>query len=92
MIRGMHAMLYSSQPQALQLRFLQTLTDVASERNSHTIVFPVPLDLIRPLMDIATAKAGQHPAPPAEAPDAAPDDVMSDVDVPEIDPELAETD
>ena len=61
------AQVLSAQPQALQLRFLQTLTDVASERNSHTIIFPVPLDLIRPLMDVATAKAGtprEEPPPP----------------------------
>ena len=41
----------SSQPQALQLRFLQTLTEIASERNSHTIVFPLPMDLLKPLYD-----------------------------------------
>ncbi len=35
----------SEQPATLQLRFLQTLTEVASEKNS-TIVFPVPIDLI----------------------------------------------
>jgi len=38
----------------LQLRFLQTLTEVASEKNS-TLVFPVPLDLFEPL--IARLKA-----------------------------------
>ncbi len=38
------------QPQALQLRYLQTLTDIAGEKNS-TIVFPLPMDLIEPLMD-----------------------------------------
>jgi regulator of protease activity HflC (stomatin/prohibitin superfamily) len=58
------AQVLSSQPQALQLRFLQTLTDIASEKNSHTIIFPVPLDLIRPLMDIATAKAPPREVPP----------------------------
>jgi len=36
-------------PQALQLRYLQTLTDVAAENNS-TIIFPLPMDLIEPLM------------------------------------------
>jgi regulator of protease activity HflC (stomatin/prohibitin superfamily) len=36
-------------PQALQLRYLQTLSDIASEKNS-TIVFPLPLDLIGPLL------------------------------------------
>ncbi len=39
-------------PMALQLRFLQTLSEVAVENNS-TIVFPVPIDLIKPLMDMA---------------------------------------
>jgi len=37
------------QPQALQLRYLQTLVDIASENNS-TIAFPLPLDLIEPLL------------------------------------------
>ncbi|MCP1726802.1 regulator of protease activity HflC (stomatin/prohibitin superfamily) [Natronospira proteinivora] len=36
-------------PQALQLRYLQTLTDVAGEKSS-TIVFPLPMDVIEPLM------------------------------------------
>jgi regulator of protease activity HflC (stomatin/prohibitin superfamily) len=39
----------AAQPGALQLRYLQTLSDIANERSS-TIVFPLPLDLIRPLM------------------------------------------
>jgi regulator of protease activity HflC (stomatin/prohibitin superfamily) len=39
----------SQQPQALQLRYLQTLIDIAGEKNS-TIVFPLPLDLITPLI------------------------------------------
>jgi len=42
----------SRQPQALQLRYLQTLVDIAGENNS-TIVFPLPMDLIEPLMDVA---------------------------------------
>ena len=36
-------------PMALQLRFLQTLTEVASENNSTTI-FPLPIDLIAPFL------------------------------------------
>ena len=35
----------AAQPQALQLRYLQTLTEVANERSS-TIVFPLPMDMI----------------------------------------------
>ena len=40
----------SSQPQALQLRYLQTLTEVANERSS-TIVFPLPMDMIESFMN-----------------------------------------
>ncbi|MCK4536120.1 MAG: slipin family protein [Desulfuromonadales bacterium] len=35
---------------ALQLRFLQTLTEIATEKNS-TILFPVPIDLLKPFLD-----------------------------------------
>ncbi len=40
-----------SNPVSLQLRYLQTLTEVAAEKNSTTI-FPLPIDLIRPFMKI----------------------------------------
>jgi erythrocyte band 7 integral membrane protein len=36
----------SESPIALQLRYLQTLTNIASEKNS-TIVFPIPMDFLR---------------------------------------------
>ena len=36
-------------PTALQLRYLQTLTEVAAEKNS-TLVFPLPIDLLRPFI------------------------------------------
>jgi regulator of protease activity HflC (stomatin/prohibitin superfamily) len=39
----------AQEPQAMQLRYLQTLADISSEKTS-TIVFPLPLDLIRPLL------------------------------------------
>jgi regulator of protease activity HflC (stomatin/prohibitin superfamily) len=39
----------ATEPIALQLRFLQTLTEVASEKNSTTI-FPVPIDLLTPFL------------------------------------------
>lgn len=41
----------SSSPYALQLRFLQTLIEVAAEKNSTTI-FPVPIDLFKPFYDL----------------------------------------
>ncbi|MFC1918441.1 slipin family protein [Chloroflexota bacterium] len=40
----------SKEPVALQLRYLQTLTEVASERNS-TLIFPIPIDLISMFMN-----------------------------------------
>ncbi len=39
----------SKNPVSVQLRFLQTLTDIATEKNS-TIIFPVPIDLLAPFM------------------------------------------
>ena len=50
------AKVLAAHPQAMQLRYLQTLTEISGERNSHTIVFPVPLDLIKPLLDKLTPK------------------------------------
>ncbi|MGH8599222.1 MAG: slipin family protein [Burkholderiales bacterium] len=38
------------QPQAIQLRYLQTLVEIAGDKTS-TIVFPLPMDLIEPLID-----------------------------------------
>ncbi len=37
------------QPVAIQLRFLQSLVEIASEKNSTTI-FPVPIDLLTPFL------------------------------------------
>ena len=46
------AKVLAEHPQAMQLRYLQTLTEISGERNSHTVVFPVPLDLIKPLFEV----------------------------------------
>jgi regulator of protease activity HflC (stomatin/prohibitin superfamily) len=43
------AQLLSSQPASIQLRYLQTLADISNEKSS-LIVFPLPLDLITPLL------------------------------------------
>ena len=43
------AKVISTQPSALALRYMQTLLDMGPEKNS-TIVFPIPLELIRPLL------------------------------------------
>jgi regulator of protease activity HflC (stomatin/prohibitin superfamily) len=45
----------SENPTTLQLRYLQTLTEVATEKNS-TIVFPLPIDLIEPLIGMLKNK------------------------------------
>ena len=49
------AKILSQQPQALQLRYLQTLTEIAGER-SNTIVFPLPMDLVDSLIDKSKRK------------------------------------
>ena len=44
------ATILAAEPTALQLRYLQTLTEVATEKNS-TIIFPVPVDLIKMFLE-----------------------------------------
>ena len=44
----------ASQKQALQLRYLQTMKEVAGDR-TNTIILPLPLDLIKPLLDLGEA-------------------------------------
>ncbi|MCW5656217.1 MAG: slipin family protein [Burkholderiaceae bacterium] len=44
------AAILAQQPQAIQLRYLETLTVIAADKNS-TIVFPLPMDIVAPLLD-----------------------------------------
>jgi regulator of protease activity HflC (stomatin/prohibitin superfamily) len=44
------ARIISSEPAAIQLRYLQTLTEISAEKNS-TIIFPLPIDIISFLID-----------------------------------------
>ncbi len=53
------AEIISTQPGALQLRYLQTLQEVATENNS-TIIFPIPIDLFTPFLEMAK-KVAQTP-------------------------------
>ena len=46
------ARLMSEQPMSLQMRYLQTLAEIATEKNSTTI-FPIPIDLIKPFLEKA---------------------------------------
>lgn len=51
------AQILSTIPAAMQLRYLQTLTEIGAEQNS-TIVFPMPIDIIKPFMQLLE-KAGK---------------------------------
>ena len=44
------ANILSERSQALQLRYLQTLTEIATDR-TNTIVFPIPMDILESLLD-----------------------------------------
>jgi len=63
------ARVIGSEEQALQLRYLQTLTEIAAEKNS-TIVFPIPIDLISSFVNYIRPEHGnfersaEKPAPP----------------------------
>ncbi len=52
------ATVIASAPNAMQLRFLQTLTEVATERNS-TLIFPVPIDLLSVVRTYLEKKSGE---------------------------------
>lgn len=43
------AVILATQPESLQLRYLQTLNDIGADKNS-VIIFPLPMDLIEPFM------------------------------------------
>jgi regulator of protease activity HflC (stomatin/prohibitin superfamily) len=51
------ATILSSIPAAMQLRYLQTLTEIGAEQNS-TIIFPMPIDIIKPFLELVE-KAGK---------------------------------
>jgi regulator of protease activity HflC (stomatin/prohibitin superfamily) len=62
------------QPIAIQLRYLQTLTEIGAEKNT-TVVFPLPIDLIGGLFDSARA-----PATPASPPSSPPAPKLTTID------------
>jgi regulator of protease activity HflC (stomatin/prohibitin superfamily) len=55
------ARVIGSEPQTLQLRYLQTLTEISAERNS-TIIFPVPIDLLSAFMGQGAGSQDGRPA------------------------------
>ncbi|HLB24858.1 MAG TPA: slipin family protein, partial [Nitrospirota bacterium] len=50
------AQIIQTQPAALQLRFLQTVLTVSGDKNS-TLILPIPIDIIKPVMDAMSKKA-----------------------------------
>jgi regulator of protease activity HflC (stomatin/prohibitin superfamily) len=54
----------AKEPSALQLRYLQTVTEIAAENNSTTI-FPIPIELFRPFITAATAPRAEGSTEPA---------------------------
>lgn len=60
------AQVIASQPAALQLRYLQTLTEIAAEQNS-TILFPLPMELLRVFSNRPSPAGGAESTPPHPA-------------------------
>ena len=52
------AKLMEQSPVTIQLRYLQTLNEIAAENNS-TTVFPIPIDLFKPFMNLMKGKSGK---------------------------------
>jgi regulator of protease activity HflC (stomatin/prohibitin superfamily) len=69
---GEAADVISRNPVTIQLRYLQTLLEIGGEQNS-TVVFPLPIDLIGPLMQMVK----QHTADSAPTPSPAPGPVIT---------------
>jgi regulator of protease activity HflC (stomatin/prohibitin superfamily) len=60
------AHLLSSEPASIQLRYLQTLTEIGVEKNT-TIIFPVPIDLLSGLQNMLNVKPAYSPGAPPPA-------------------------
>jgi regulator of protease activity HflC (stomatin/prohibitin superfamily) len=67
----------AAQPATLQLRYLQTLTEIASERNS-TVVFPIPIDLVNMFLNGGRTNGGSERPPRRREVPAAPASPASD--------------
>jgi len=77
------ARVIGAEPAAIQLRYLQTVTEIASEKNSTTI-FPVPLELLRAFLPMGRA------AEPTGAPPALPERASGDTLLPRRSDEKAQ--
>ena len=83
------ARVLATEPMSLQLRYLQTLREIAAEKNS-TLVMPVPVELLRFFEKMAPGPSHPEHEPPAEIEDlgdaevAAAEAAISNVHVPEL--------
>jgi regulator of protease activity HflC (stomatin/prohibitin superfamily) len=71
--------LLAQQSQALQLRYLQTMADLGGTGKASTIVFPLPLDLIKPLTEFF--KRGPATSEPEYQASVAPEDAAADTNI-----------
>ncbi len=55
------AVMIAQQPAALQLRYLQSLVEIAAEKNS-TVVFPIPIELLRPFLMMGQDSSERPPS------------------------------
>lgn len=86
------ARMLQSQPASIQLRYLQTLTEIATENNSTTI-FPLPIDLLKPFMQraddsVAAATPAGAGLPPLREPSRLEGPALSAPNVGEALPEI----
>lgn len=65
LVQAAHMM--SKEPASLQLRYLQSMREIASERSSMTIL-PIPIDLLSPFLEMAKRAIGTKPETTAESP------------------------
>ena len=63
----------STNPASLQLRYLQTLLEIGSNENT-TVVFPLPIDLLEPFLEVARANRAATPTGPRPAPEPPPEE------------------
>ncbi len=64
---GQAADVIGRNPVTLQLRYLQTLREIGANQNS-TVVFPMPIDLVKPMMDVLQRAGGSAPETADEGP------------------------
>jgi hypothetical protein len=91
------AAMMRNEPGAMQLRYLQSMREIASERSSMTIL-PIPIDLITPFIDVAKKFAGsgaehatapEPPAQPAAVAGQTPTALPDTDTLPQIEPEAS---